>query len=171
MFVNKKNPDIHFLCSGSSEGRTVLTSFDGALLAAGIGNTNLIKLSSILPPYCREVSQFAPTPGSFLPIAYASFSSETVGETISAAVAIAVPDDRSLNGVIMEHSDAMSLEKVESHVRSMAAEAMEMRGVKEFSIRSEGVETTVRRCTTVFAGVVLNYTENYGEYHVVSREL
>src|SRR5262249_17098555 len=36
--------------SGSAEGTTELNAFDNALLAAGIGNINLVKVSSILPP-------------------------------------------------------------------------------------------------------------------------
>lgn len=38
------------LVGGSGEGATRLNAFDAALLDAGVGNTNLIKLSSILPP-------------------------------------------------------------------------------------------------------------------------
>ena len=36
--------------AGHAEGGTTLNAFDNALLAAGIGNINLIKVSSILPP-------------------------------------------------------------------------------------------------------------------------
>ena len=36
--------------AGHAEGGTALNAFDNALLAAGIGNINLIKISSILPP-------------------------------------------------------------------------------------------------------------------------
>ena len=39
-----------FFATGHAEGATPLNAFDGALLASGIGNTNLIKISSILPP-------------------------------------------------------------------------------------------------------------------------
>jgi len=48
------------LVAGVSEGKTRLTAFDKALLAAGIGNINLIKLSSILPPNVSlpEISRY-----------------------------------------------------------------------------------------------------------------
>ena len=39
--------------AGHAEGGTTLNAFDNALLAAGIGNINLIKVSSILPPRSR----------------------------------------------------------------------------------------------------------------------
>jgi arginine decarboxylase len=167
-----QNPDIYFLCSGSSEGQAELTSFDGALLASGIGNTNLIRLSSILPPHCAQVQPFIPRQGSFLPIAYAAITSSTPGEIISAAVSVAIPDDRSLNGVIMEHSSTASLEVVEKKVRALAVEAMEMRGITDYSIQTEGIETTVKSIATAFAGVALNYEAAAGEVdYVVSRKL
>ena len=36
---------------GHAEGGTPLNAFDNALLAAGIGNINLVKVSSIIPPF------------------------------------------------------------------------------------------------------------------------
>ena len=150
-------PDIHFFCAGASEGKTELTSFDGALIKAGIGNTNLIKMSSILPPRSAEVKAVAIPPGSFLPLAYAAITSTEPGETISAAVAIAIPDDRSLNGVIMEHHNHAPLEYVEAKVREMAEEAMEMRGIKKFTVHSKGVEAKVVHAATAFAAVCLWY--------------
>ena len=36
--------------AGTAEGGTTLNAFDNALLVAGIGNVNLIKVSSIVPP-------------------------------------------------------------------------------------------------------------------------
>jgi len=152
-------PDVYFFCVGASEGKTGLTSFDGALLAAGIGNTNLIKMSSILPPRAREVEKVFVPAGSFLPLAYASLTSSEPGETISAAVAVAIPDDRSLNGVIMEHSNHAPLSFVEAKVREMAEEAMAMRGITKFTVKSRGVETVVQRNATAFAAVCLWYSD------------
>ena len=37
------------ITSGKAEGPTILNAFDNALLDAGIGDVNLIKVSSILP--------------------------------------------------------------------------------------------------------------------------
>jgi arginine decarboxylase len=154
--INLKNiPDIHFLCAGASEGETELNSFDGALLEAGIGDTNLIKMSSILPPNSKEVEPFQVKPGSFLPLAYASITSSEPGETISSAIAIAIPDDRSINGVIMEHHNHAPLEFVEKKVVEMAENAMKMRGITKFTVQSKGVEHKVESIATAFAAVVL----------------
>lgn len=154
--IDLKNiPDIHFFCAGACEGKTELTSFDGALLASGIGDTNLIKMSSILPPNSKEVEPFQIAPGSFVPLAYADITSSEPGETISAAIAIAIPNDRNINGVIMEHHNHAPLEFVEKKVREMAAEAMEMRGITDYTIKSQGVEHKVENIATAFAAVVL----------------
>ncbi len=155
----RRIPDIHFFCAGASEGHTELTSFDGALLKAGIGNTNLIKMSSILPPFSEEVEAVAIPPGSFLPLAYAAITSSEPGETISAAVAIAIPDDRSLNGVIMEHHNHAPLAYVEARVREMAEEAMAMRGITRYTVKSRGVEAKVEHVATAFAAVCLWYRD------------
>ncbi len=155
----KEIPNIHFLCAGSSEGHTGLNSFDGALLSAGIGNTNLIKMSSILPPHSKEVEPLTIPPGSFVPVAYAAITSGEPDMFISAAVAIAIPSDRSLNGVIMEYSNMSHLEMVENRVREMAKEAMQMRDITDFSIISKGVEAQVRNIATCFAAAVLWHSE------------
>src|SRR5205085_2599580 len=42
-------PNRLWLAAGSSEGTTELNAFDNALLAGGIGNLNLIKVSSVVP--------------------------------------------------------------------------------------------------------------------------
>ena len=48
-------PTTYFLVSGYAEGPTLLNAFDNALAVAGIGNTNLVKMSSILPPAAQEI--------------------------------------------------------------------------------------------------------------------
>ncbi len=153
--MNQLIPNVYFLCAGSSDGKSALTSFDGALLAAGIGNVNLIRATSIVPPNCHETDLFAIPKGSLVPIAYATITSSHPGEIISSAVAIAIPEDDSLAGVIMEHSDIASLSITEIKVKQMAEEAMEIRNIKNFVVKSKGVETIVNNIATTFAGTVL----------------
>ena len=91
--------------AGSAEGGTALNAFDNALLAAGIGNVNLIKVSSIMPPDVDIVELPRIKPGALVPTAYAAMTSETPGETVAAAVGYALPEDRTKAGVIMEFHD------------------------------------------------------------------
>ncbi len=148
-------PKRFFLCAGAAEGYTELNAFDCALLKAGVGNTNLIRISSILPPRTVEVESLELEPGSFVPIAYAYIGSPTPQEMIAAGVAIAVPVDRTLPGVIMEYSARGQAEDVERIVRSMAAEALKRRGYEIAEILSTSVQHRVESTGAAFAGVVL----------------
>src|SRR5512138_3787561 len=69
--------------AGCAEGGTALNAFDNALLAAGIGNVNLVKVSSIVPPDVDIVDLPAIKAGALVPTAYAAISSETPGETVA----------------------------------------------------------------------------------------
>lgn len=148
-------PKNYFLCSGASDGYTPLNAFDNCLLKAGVGNTNLIKMSSILPPGAVEVKPIALELGSFVPLAYAHISSVTPQEIICAAVAVAIPEDPALNGVIMEYSARGRAEDVERIVVSMAEEAMRVRGFAVKEIKSISAEHEVDKVGAAFAGLVL----------------
>ena len=150
-----KIPTKYFLVAGSSEGMTNLNSFDGALLNAGIGNTNLIKVSSILPPKCENIEPIQIPYGAIVPIAYASITSQLEGEVIAAAVAVAIPEDEKKPGLIMEYSSRGRKEDIEEIVRNMAKHGMELRGEKIKEIKSISTQHKVTNIGTAFAGVVL----------------
>ncbi len=150
-----KIPTKYFLVAGSSEGMTNLNSFDGALLNACIGNTNLIKVSSILPPNCKNIEPIQIPYGAIVPIAYASITSQLEGEVIAAAVAVAIPEDDKKPGLIMEYSARGRREDIEEIVRNMAKHGMELRGEKIKEIKSIATQHKVTNIGTAFAGVVL----------------
>ena len=52
--VRVSTQDLETRIRRPAEGRTPLDAFDNALLAAGIGNVNLLKISSIVPPEHEE---------------------------------------------------------------------------------------------------------------------
>jgi arginine decarboxylase len=151
-----KTPTKYFLVSGSSEGFSVLNAFDGALMASGIGDTNVVKMSSILPPGCREINPPLPLPqGALVPVAYATISSTTPGEIISAAVAIGIPEDETQAGLIMEFSAKREESFVVDHVKKMVEKGMEMRRRKIKEIKYISATHEVKETGAVFAGVVL----------------
>ncbi len=152
-----QTPTKYFLVAGIGEGYTALNSFDAALLNAGIGNTNLVKMSSIVPPACKEVEPFALPYGALVPVAYASITTDLSEEVISAAVAVAIPDDDSKPGLIMEYSSRGRKEDIENIVRNMAKKGMEMRGEKIKEIKSISIQHRVKKTGTAFAAVVLWY--------------
>src|SRR5574342_851497 len=113
--------------AGSAEGGTALNAFDNALLAAGIGNVNLVKVSSIVPPDVDIVDLPSIKPGALVPTAYAALTSTTPGQIIAAAVGYALPVDRTKTGVIMEFHDATDRGTAEEAIRGMLAEAFRVR--------------------------------------------
>ena len=152
-----ETPTKFFLVSGSSEGFTLLNAFDGALLASGVGDTNLVKMSSILPPGCREMN---PRPvslpqGALVPIAYASLCSDVPGEVISAAVAIGIPEDEERAGLIMEYSARAEESVVKAQVKKMVEKGMELRNRAIRDIMAISATSRVASIGAVFAGVVL----------------
>jgi arginine decarboxylase len=150
-----KMPTRYFLASGASDGYTPLNAFDGALLQAGIGNTNIVKMSSIVPPHCKLVTPIALPPGAIVPAAYAAITSDVPGEIISAGVAIALPEDENQNGLIMEYSAKGERHKIEEIVRNMAIEGMRLRGWKIRDLQTVVSEYQIKRIGATLAAVVL----------------
>ena len=148
-------PKKYFVTAAASEGDTRLTAFDGALLKARVGNTNLLRVSSILPPGCEYDPQLVIPAGSLLPIAYGSITSTEAGELISAAVAVGRQAEGF--GVIMEFSGRCSKEKAEEEVTGMVEEAFRIRGLELVEIKVAAVEHTVEKIGCAFAAAPLWY--------------
>jgi arginine decarboxylase len=141
--------------AGHAEGGTALNAFDNALLAAGIGNINLLKVSSILPPEVPVVELPKIKPGALVPTAYAAITSETPGEIVAAAVGYAVPDDPAKNGVIMEFHGVASRDEAERQILAMLDEAFRVRGETIAEQRVVAVEHRVERIGCALAAITL----------------
>jgi arginine decarboxylase len=124
-------PVSYTLAVGAAAGPTSMNAFDNALLAAGIGNMNLLKVSSILPPGAKFVETLEIAPGSLVPTAYCTWTSEVPGEHIAAAV--------------------------EAEVSRMLEEAFQQRQMKLHEVRTRGVDYKVRTLGSVVAAAVLWY--------------
>jgi len=154
-----KTPDMYCLVKGAAEGRTRLNAFDKALLEAGVGDTNLMRMSSILPPAAEEISvnELVLPKGGLIPLAYATIDSTTPGRMISGAIAVGIPEDDREPGVIMEFEDHAPLSTVEEIVRQMVVDGFEYRNRKLKEIKTVGIEHKVEQCAAVFAAAVLWY--------------
>lgn len=154
-----QTPNIFALVKGAAEGRTRLNAFDNSLIEAGVGDTNLMRMSSILPPGAeqRSITDFDLPRGGLIPLAYATIDSTTPGRYISSAIAVGIPEDEEEPGVIMEFEDHSKLENVESIVRQMVVDAFEYRNRELKEIKSIGIEHQVETCGSTFAAAVLWY--------------
>lgn len=148
-------PTKYFVTAASAEGKTELTAFDKALLNARIGNVNLLRVSSILPPGAKYVPDLVIPPGSLVPVAYGSIVSNVPGEKIAAAVAIGLSADSF--GVIMEYSGRCGKAEAEDMVRKMVVEALETRNMPLTDIKLASVEHEVVQIGCAFAAVPLWY--------------
>lgn len=147
-------PERFMVLAAKAEAEHSLTAFDAALMDAGIGNVNLVKISSILPPGCEEEKagiQFPP--GAFVPAAYGSVCSEKKGELISAAVGVGL--SRNSFGVIMEYAGYCQASQAQQVVEKMIREAFDRRGKELEEIRSKSIEHTVENAGAAVAAVVL----------------
>lgn len=146
-----------FLVSGQGVSPYKLVSFDLALLHAGVGDLNIVRMSSILPPACTMIEPVTLDAGSLVPMAYASRSASEETEAvvqIASAVAVAIPEDGG-SGLIMEATDYTAA-RAEEVVKNMVELGMQhrQRRIKEVIVSSIEA-TTSKLYTTVFSAVVL----------------
>ena len=143
------------ISSGASEGETRENAFDGAKLAAGIGQLCLIDASAQLPADCQLASQPDLPEGAVTPAVTATIASEIHGEIISAAVAVAWPTDCSRGAVVMKYAACGHKEDIEAIARRMAEEALRMRGLSLRQLHSIAVQHRVQRLGCALASLVL----------------
>ncbi len=148
-------PNVFKLVAGSGESISPLNAFDQALLEAGAGNVNLLKVSSILPPRAVFDENISLPPGSLVPVAYGTLTSSKQGATIAAAVAVGIPEEGF--GVIMEYSGYVSKKEAEDIITGMVKEAFQTRNLKLTECLVKAIEHRIIETGSVFAGVILWY--------------
>ncbi len=113
------------ITSGRSEGPSRLNAFDNALLDAGIGDVNLITVSSILPKDTQIVELPHIEEGKMVNCVLACAHSDQPGDLITAAVAVATSDDF---GCVVEHSGVnQDPEKIKEEAETMVRYMMQVR--------------------------------------------
>jgi arginine decarboxylase len=145
------------LFSGNSKGFIdALISFDMALIDAGVGNYNLVKVSSIRPPHFQQSDCISVPDGEILFSAYASLTEKGAG-IISAALSIGIPIDEANIGVIMEYSCHDKKSVAAKKAEEMVASAMKTRGIaiREIIVASIETELIPDSYSTVVVGAAL----------------
>lgn len=142
------------LVCGDAEGITELNAFDNALLRAGIGNLNLVKVTSILPPCADLVELPYMEPGSLTPVVYTSLRSCKPGDMISCALGAGFPEDKESVGFIAEVNMFSSAKDAELEVRRMVEEGMNNRKISIGEIVCVSSEHTVKQIGCVLCAAV-----------------
>jgi len=100
-------PKYVFFTKGVGSDKKELQSFESALMDAGISHLNIVQVSSILPPKCKEISKKEGRkllkPGQITFVVLARNCSNREGELISASIGAAKPKDEKLYGYLSEH--------------------------------------------------------------------
>jgi arginine decarboxylase len=148
-------PKKYFLTAAAAEGDSTLTAFDHALLGGRIGNINLMRVSSILPPEAELAPDLVIPPGSLVPTAYGYIISQEPGQLIAAAVGVGLSSDTF--GVIMEYAGICSREDAGNNIRAMLEEAFRTRGMELMDMKIAAVEHRVIKIGCALAAVPMWY--------------
>lgn len=148
-------PRKFFVTAACAEGTNKLNAFDNALLKARIGNINLVRVSSILPPQAELDPDLELPPGALVPTAYGCVTSDLPGELIAAAVGVAMSGDSF--GVIMEFAGKCSRDEARGAVDRMLDEAFRTRGMKIAAKKIEACEHRVQLVGCCLAAVPMWY--------------
>ena len=151
---------MYFMTEGYGCSEYALNAFDNALMNAGIGDYNLIKLSSVLPPNCKKADFVNLPAGSFLHTAYACHIEASIGNRISAAIAIAIPRDSSLPGIIMESAGQKKECEVIKEACEMARNAMNARSISDFDIHKTSISVITKAGINCLIAVVAIWQED-----------
>lgn len=137
--------------SGTGEGRTSLGAFDAALGAAGIGDYNLVSLSSVVPPGADVVRRDAHGGefgvGSLVPVVLAEAVSDVPDAGLAAGLGWASAEE---GGVFME-ATASSRQECEAVLSDRLAD---VRGNRDWNWRGD-VAKEVCEHTVVDTGAVV----------------
>lgn len=100
-------PKAIFFTNGVGVHKDHLSSFELALRDAGIEKANLVTVSSIYPPYCREISRKEGEqlirPGQIVHCVLARQDTDEPNRLVAAAIGVARPRDSKQYGYLSEH--------------------------------------------------------------------
>ena len=140
------------IVSGKSEGPTKLNAFDNALSDAGIGDVNLIKVSSMLAGNAEIQELPKLKAGSMVNCVLSEVTSSKPGAEITAVVAVAIGNEL---GCVDETSGIdKSPEELKDEAEFMVRYMMEKRDVDIREMIIESSTATVENIASVVASVV-----------------
>ena len=137
---------------GKDEGPTKLNAFDNALSDAGIGDVNLIKVSSMLAGNAEIVELPKLKPGAMVNCVLSEITSDAFGEEITAVVAVAIGE--SLGCVVETTGTNKNIKDLEEEAEFMVRYMMEKRGVEIDDLIIKSSSATVENIASVVASVV-----------------
>ena len=122
-------PKAVFFVTGKGYHKTKLGSFEQSLRNANIAIYNIVKVSSIFPPYCIEIPKedglAQLRPGQIIYVVLSRASSDEYNRLISVSIGVAKPADIRTYGYLSElHEFGVKPEKTGDTAEDLAAEML-----------------------------------------------
>lgn len=119
-------PRYFFLTKGVGKHKEKLQSFEMALRVAGIHYCNLVTVSSIIPPGCKQITKEKGVkklkPGEITFVVLSRNSTDEPNRLLAASVGVAIPSKKTDYGYISEHHSFGQTEiKVGDYAEDLAA--------------------------------------------------
>ena len=140
------------IVSGKDEGPTKLNAFDNALSDAGIGDVNLIKVSSMLAGNTQITDLPELKAGSMVNCVLSEITSDNPGDVITAVIAVAIGEKL---GCVVETTGINKKENdLIDEAKFMVTYMMEKREVEIKQLIVKKATATVENIASVVASVV-----------------
>ena len=122
-------PQKIFLTKGVGKHKERLTSFELSLRDAGIASQNLVRVSSIFPPYCKLLPRKQGlkflSPGEVVFAVVAENSTREAHRLVASSIGLAIPADHNTYGYLSEHhSFGESEDAAGDYAEELAAEML-----------------------------------------------
>lgn len=140
------------IVSGKDEGPTKLNAFDNALSNAGIGDVNLIKVSSMLSGNAKIQKLPKLKAGAMVNCVLSEVTSDNPGDVITAVIAVAIGEE--LGCVVETNGINEDTNELIDEAKQMVNYMMEKRDVEIKELIIEFSTTTVESIASAIASVV-----------------
>ena len=140
------------IVSGKDEGPTKLNAFDNALSNAGIGDVNLIKVSSMLAGNAKIQKLPKLKAGAMVNCVLSEVTSDNPGDEITAVVAVAI--GKELGCVVETTGINKNSDEIVEKAKKMVKYMMDKREVEINELIVEYSTTTVKNIASTISSVV-----------------
>ena len=140
------------IVSGKDEGPTKLNAFDNALTDAGIGDVNLIKVSSMLAGNAEIHNLPKLKAGAMVNCVLSEVTSDNPGDEITAVIAVAIGEKWCC--VVETTGINTNFDDLIDEAKMMVEYMMDKRGVEIKDMIVESSTATVKDIASVVASVV-----------------
>lgn len=140
------------IVSGKDEGPTKLNAFDNALSNAGIGDVNLIKVSSMLSGNAKIQKLPKLKAGAMVNCVLSEVTSDNPGDVITAVIAVAIGEE--LGCIVETNGINEDTNELIDEAKQMVNYMMEKRDVEIKELIIEFSTTTVESIASAIASVV-----------------